>query len=171
MNVLEKKKDVLEVTIKKKAFNHMVVKTNKKEGKEGYLYLNEAPKVTVEIIIVNEENGKIVLVEEMINDKSKLVLPGATIKPTESSGETGVNILKNFLGIEINADDLELYDFRSNPDRDTRQWLLSVVYIVRIEDTNDNSEAAWFNISDVLTQSKRFGYDHHRILQNFKYYC
>lgn len=167
MNILEKK-DVFEVAIKKKNFNHMVVNTN---NKEGYLYLNEAPKVTVEIIIVNDENGKIILVEEMINNKSKLVLPGATIKPTESSGETGVNILKNFLGVEIEADDLELYDFRSNPDRDTRQWLLSVVYIVRIEDNNDNSDAAWFNISDVLTQPKRFGYDHHRILQNFKYYC
>lgn len=172
MSVLKKKDNILEVTIKKKTFNHMVVKTNKENGnKKRYLYLNEAPKVTIEIIIVNNDNGKIVLVEEMINNESKLVLPGATIKPSESAGDVGINVLKNFLGVEIEADDLELYDFRSNPGRDSRQWLLSAVYIVKIEDTNNNSETAWFNISDVLTQPERFGYDHHRILQNFKYYC
>ena len=105
-------------------YNHLVVG---KGDKEAFVYNRDMPKVTVELLIVDDDDEHIVLVEEDIDDESKLVLPGATILCDESSGETGARILKEYTGIDIDTGDLELYDFRTNPDRDHRQWLMSVI--------------------------------------------
>ena len=145
--------------------NHLVVG---KGDTEAFLYQKEMPKVTVELIIVDNSDKKIVLLEEDISGESKLVLPGGTLQPEESSGETGVRLLKEYLGIDYETGDLELYDFRTNPGRDERQWLVSVIYIARIK---DNGGDHWANINEVILHEDDFGYDHHRIVQNFEYNC
>lgn len=145
--------------------NHLVVGNDKTDA---FLYQKEMPKVTVELIIVDDSDKKIVLLEEDIGGDSKLVLPGGTLQPDEASGETGVRLLKEYVGVDYETGDLELYDFRTNPGRDDRQWLVSVIYIARIQ---DKGEDYWANIRDVILHEDDFGYDHHRILQNFEYNC
>lgn len=145
--------------------NNIVVK---KGEKEAFLYEKEMPKVTVEIVVVDEDNKHIVLLEEDIDGVNKLVLPGDTLQNDESSGEAGVRILKNYVGVEFETGDLELYDFRTNPDRDHRQWAVSVIYIARLK---YKKEEFWATIRDVILQESDFGYDHHRIIQNFEYNC
>jgi len=146
-------------------FNHESVG---KDEKEAFLYKREIPKVTVELLIVDDDDEHMVLLEEEIDGENKLVLPGATVLRDESSGETGVRILKEYTGIDMDTGDLELYDFRTNPDRDHRQWLMSVIYIARVEKSD---KKFWAEIKDVLLHEDGFGYDHHRIIQNFEYNC
>lgn len=165
MNTSFKVGQKLNLEVSEVNYNHLVVG---KGDKEAFVYNREMPKVTVELLIVDNDDEHIVLVEEDIDDKSKLVLPGATILNDESSGETGARILKEYTGIDIDTGDIELYDFRTNPDRDHRQWLMSVIYIARIPKTD---EEFWANIKDVLLHEEAFGYDHHRIIQNFEHNC
>ena len=146
-------------------YNHIIVEKDKKEA---FLYNKEMPKVTVEMLIVDEDDKHVVLLEEEIDGESKLVLPGATIQPDESSGETGMRILKDYVKVDMDSGELELYDFRTNPERDERQWLMSVIYIARLE---NKGEEFWAEIKDVLLHEDAFGYDHHRVLQNFEYNC
>ena len=147
-------------------YNHIDVA---KGDTTAYMYQSEMPKVTVELLIVNENEDKIVMVEEMIGAESKLVLPGGSLEPDESSGETGVRLLKEYLGLDYETGDLELYDFRTNPGRDDRQWLVSVIYIARVEDTGEDY---WGNIKEILLIPKdEFGYDHHRVIQNYEWNC
>ena len=161
-----KKDQNLDFKVSQVNYNHLTVS---KGETEAFLYQKEMPKVTVELLIVNEDEDKIVMVEEMINDVSKLVLPGGSLEPDESSGETGVRLLKEYLGIEYETGDLELYDFRTNPDRDSRQWLVSVIYIARIEDTGEDY---WGKIKEILLiPENQFGYDHHRVIQNYEWSC
>lgn len=164
-----KKGDTIEMTIEDVKHNCVIVKNQKNENKEGKLYMNFMPKLTVECIIINEDENKLVLLTEEINGKDKTVLPGGTVLPDESSGQTGSRIIKDYTGYDLDSGDLELYDFRSNPDRDERQWLVSVIYIARVSKINDPD--MWANIDDVLLDEESFGYDHHRIIQNFKYNC
>jgi len=155
----------LNLEISRVNYNHVVIG---KDDKEAFLYNREMPKVTVELIIVDDNDEHIVLLEEDINNESKLVLPGGTILPDESSGETGARILKEYTGVDMETGELELYDFRSNPDRDDRQWIMSVIYVARIQRTETE---IWAKIKDVLLHEDGFGYDHHRIIQNFEYNC
>ena len=79
-----------------------------------------------EIIVTNTPS-------EILN-ADKLVLPGVTLFPDESAGEAGVRVLQQYLGLDFETGDLELYDFRSNPSRDPRQWLVSVIYVAKIDE-------------------------------------
>ena len=145
--------------------NHFVVRRN---DKDAFLYEREVPKVTVEVLIIDEDETHVVLLEEEIEGENKLVLPGGALQCDEASGETGVRILKTYVGTDFETGDLELYDFRTNPGRDHRQWSVSVIYIARMK---NNKEEYWAPIKDVLLQEKDFGYDHHRIIQNYEHNC
>lgn len=162
-----KKDQKLDIKVTDVNYNHLVVT---KADKEAFMYHTQMPKTTVELLIINEDEDKLVMVEEMINGESKLVLPGGSLEPDESAGETGVRLLKEYLGIDnYETGDLELYDFRTNPDRDNRQWLVSVIYIARIQDTGEDY---WGNIKEILLiPEDQFGYDHHRIIQNYEWSC
>tara|TARA_Y100000592_G_C5480665_1_gene325242 strand:- start:4974 stop:5471 length:498 start_codon:yes stop_codon:yes gene_type:complete len=163
-----KKGDTIEMEIEEINHNHISV-VGDGNVKEGKLYMKEMPKVTVECLIVNEDEDKLVLLTEEINGKDMTVLPGGTANPDESSGQTGCRIIKEYTGYEIDSGDLQLYDFRSNPDRDERQWLISVIYIAKVDKINEPE--MWANIDEILQMEDSFGYDHHRIIQNFKYNC
>jgi ADP-ribose pyrophosphatase YjhB (NUDIX family) len=161
-----KKDQKLDLKVTAVNHNHLSVS---KGDTEAYLYHNQMPKATVELLIVNDDEDKIVMVEEMIGDSSKLVLPGGSLEPDESSGETGVRLLKEYLGVTYETGDLELYDFRTNPGRDKRQWTVSVIYIARIEDTGEDY---WGKIKDILLiPEDQFGYDHRRVIQNYEWNC
>ena len=155
----------LDIKITEVNHNNIVIT---KGDKEAFIYEKEMPKVTVELLILDEDEKHVVLLEEEIDGTNKLVLPGDTLQNDEASGVAGVRILKQYVNASFETTDLELYDFRSNPDRDSRQWSVSVVYIARLK---NQKEAFWAEITDVLLQETHFGYDHHRIIQNFKYNC
>ena len=155
----------LDLRISEINYNHIIVSNNEKDA---FLYDKEMPKVTVELVIIDDEEKHVVLLEEDIDGDSKLVLPGDTLQPDESSGEAGVRILKNYVGVDMETGDLELYDFRTNPGRDHRQWVVSVIYVARLK--NEGQEF-WAEIKDVLLDNEAFGYDHHRVIQNFEYNC
>lgn len=155
----------LELEISDINHNHVVV-SNK--DKDAFLYNKEMPKVTVELVIIDDDEKHVVLLEEDIDDESKLVLPGDTLQPDEASGEAGARILKKYVGVDMETGDLELYDFRTNPGRDSRQWVVSVIYVARLK--NEGQEF-WAEIKDVLLHEDAFGYDHHRVIQNFEYNC
>ena len=90
MNTSFKVGQKLNLEISDVNFNHVVVG---KDDKEAFLYNRDMPKVTVEVLIVDEDEKNVVLVEEEIDGENKLVLPGATILPEEASGETGMSKL------------------------------------------------------------------------------
>lgn len=165
MNIFEKDQN-LELRVTEVNYNHLNVT---KGDTEAFMYQTQMPRVTVELLIVNDEEDKLVMVEEMIGESSKLVLPGGSLEPNESSGETGVRLLKEYLGVDYETGELELYDFRTNPGRDDRQWLVSVIYIARIQDAGEDY---WGNLKEILLiPEDQFGYDHHRIIQNYEWSC
>ena len=97
--------------------NHLVVKNEKSEN-EGFLYANEMPKVTVECVIVDEDEENVILLTEEIDGEDKNVLPGGTMLSDEASGQTACRIIEEHTGLKMDSGDLELYDFRTNPGRD-----------------------------------------------------
>ena len=104
-----KEGQTLDMKITEVNHNNIVVK---KGDREAFLYNKEMPKLTVELLVVDEKQSHVVLLEEEISGENKLVLPGDTLQCDESSGEAAARILKSYVGVEFDTGDFELYDFR-----------------------------------------------------------
>ena len=61
---------------------------------------------------------------------------------------------------------------RGAPERDDRYHMISIVYLVKLEDINceptaqdDAASAAWYNLREVMATPDIFAFDHHDILK------
>ena len=133
------------------------------------------PVPAVDFIIANENNSKILLVRRK-NDpfKGMLSIPGGFI----NEGETAEDAMRREAKEETSLvlEPIAILGVYSDPRREPRMHTLSVTFITRIvqgnEDARDDAAALqWVNIVgelDSLTRSKQIGFDHPKILNDFK---
>mmetsp|Transcript_23069 Transcript_23069/g.35711 ORF Transcript_23069/g.35711 Transcript_23069/m.35711 type:complete len:99 (+) Transcript_23069:211-507(+) len=65
----------------------------------------------------------------------------------------------------------QLLTVKGAPERDDRYHMISIVYLVQLEDENskpvaqdDAASAEWYDLKTVLEQPEIFAFDHHLIL-------
>src|ERR671920_301068 len=133
------------------------------------------PVPAVDFIITNENKSKILLVRRK-NDpfKGMLSIPGGFI----NKGETAEDAVRREAKEETSLvlEPIAILGVYSDPRRDPRMHTLSVTFITRIvqgnEDARDDAAALeWINIEDELDrliQSKQVAFDHSIILKNYK---
>jgi 8-oxo-dGTP diphosphatase len=133
------------------------------------------PVPAVDFIILSENNSKILLVRRK-NDpfKGMLSIPGGFI----NEGETAEDAMRREAKEETSlvVEPIAILGVYSDPRRDPRMHTLSVTFITRIvqgnEDARDDAAALqWVNIEDELDsliQSKQIGFDHPKILSDYK---
>jgi 8-oxo-dGTP diphosphatase len=133
------------------------------------------PVPAVDFIITNENNSKILLVRRK-NDpfKGMLSIPGGFINEGETAEDAVRREAKEETSLVLEA--IAILGVYSDPRRDPRMHTLSVTFITRIvqgnEDARDDAAALqWVKIEDELDsliQSKQIGFDHPKILNDYK---
>jgi 8-oxo-dGTP diphosphatase len=133
------------------------------------------PVPAIDFIITNDNNSKILLVRRK-NDpfKGMLSIPGGFI----NEGETAEDAMRREAKEETSlvVEPIAILGVYSDPRRDPRMHTLSVTFITRIvqgnEDARDDAAALqWVNIEDELDsliKSKQIGFDHPKILNDYK---
>lgn len=133
------------------------------------------PIPAVDFLISKDDNSKILLVRRK-NDpfKRMLSIPGGFI----NEGETAEDAMRREAKEETSlvVEPIALLGVYSDPQRDPRMHTISVAFITRIvqgnEDARDDAAALqWINVEDELDsliQSKQIAFDHSRILNDYK---
>jgi 8-oxo-dGTP diphosphatase len=126
-------------------------------------------------LIAKEHNSKILLVRRKSDPfKGMLSIPGGFI----NEGETAENAMMREAKEETSllVEPIAILGVYSDPQRDPRMHTISVTFITKIvqgnEDAGDDAAALqWVNIEDELDgliQSQKIAFDHSKILNDYK---
>src|SRR5215210_8002119 len=133
------------------------------------------PIPAVDFLISKDNNSKILLVRRK-NDpfKGMLSIPGGFV----NEGETAEDAMRREAKEETSliVEPIAILGVYSDPQRDPRMHTISVTFITRIVQGNENArdDAAalkWVETEhelDSLIESKRIAFDHSKILKNYK---
>ena len=143
------------------------------EQKGNHNHKNPVP--AVDFLISKDENSKILLVRRK-NDpfKGMLSIPGGFMNQGETAEEAMIREAKEETSLVVEP--IAILGVYSDPQRDPRMHTISVTFITRIvqgnEDARDDAAALeWIKIEDELDrliQSKQIAFDHSLILKNYK---
>jgi 8-oxo-dGTP diphosphatase len=131
------------------------------------------PKPTVDIII--KRDSEVLLVRRKKDPfKNYLSLPGGFVDEGERVEDAARREAKEETSLDIEP--IEILGVYSDPRRDPRKHIMSIVFIVRIIDGNNNEAKAeakddaeqieWMTLEDI--DKKEFGFDHKKILLDYK---
>ena len=142
---------------------------SRRDGK----HKNPAP--AVDFLISKNDNSKILLVRRK-NDpfKGMLSIPGGFINEGETAEDAVIREAKEETALVVEP--IAVLGVYSDPQRDPRMHTISVTFITRIvqgnEDARDDAASLqWINIEDELDgliQSQQIAFDHSKILNNYK---
>ena len=102
--------------------------------------------------------------------EGKLAFPGGFVNYGENP-ETGcVRELKEETGLE--GKDIELLTVRGEPNRDPRRHVVSIIYIVNVDENaqpkggDDAKDAKFYNLKDIIdTKKDDMSFDHYSIIE------
>ena len=131
------------------------------------------PKPTVDIII--KRDSEVLLVRRKKDPfKNYLSLPGGFVDEGERVEDAARREAKEETSLDIEP--IEILGVYSDPRRDPRKHIMSIVFIARIIDGNNNEAKAeakddaeqieWMTLEDI--DKKEFGFDHKKILLDYK---
>lgn len=149
---------------------------NDKKGEEIYIdnydrKAFEAPSVAVDLLIFNKEKTKILLINRADHPYvNKLAFPGGFYMPFDESLESAATReLFEETSIHINITEKNLVKITSTKGRDPRGWVLSVAYMVMVNESkmnplanSDALYARWVEIASINNEDMAF--DHLEIL-------
>jgi ADP-ribose pyrophosphatase YjhB (NUDIX family) len=133
------------------------------------------PVPAVEFLLSNDNDSKILLVRRK-NDpfKEMLSIPGGFI----NEGETAEDAMRREAKEETSliVEPIAILGVYSDPQRDPRMHTISVTFIARLVQGNENArdDAAalqWIKVEgelDRLIRSQQIAFDHSKILNNYK---
>ena len=143
------------------------------EGQGNDKHKNPVP--AVDFLISKDDNSKILLVRRK-NDpfKGMLSIPGGFINEGETAEDAMTREAKEETSLVVEP--IAILGVYSDPQRDPRMHTISVTFITRIvqgnEDPRDDAAALqWINIEgelDALIQSQQVAFDHSKILSDYK---
>jgi 8-oxo-dGTP diphosphatase len=129
----------------------------------------------VDFLFSKDDNSKILLVRRK-NDpfKGMLSIPSGFINQGETAEDAMMRKAKEETSLVVEP--IAILGVYSDPQRDPRMHTISVTFIARIvqgnEDArNDAAALQWINIDDELDrliQSKQIAFDHSKIIKNYK---
>src|SRR5215207_2775062 len=143
------------------------------EGQGNGKHRNPVP--AVDFLIPKDDNSKILLVRRK-NDpfKGMLSIPGGFINEGEIAEDAMRREAKEETSLVVEP--IAILGVYSDPKRDPRMHTISVTFITRIvqgnEDARDDAAALqWIKLEDELDsliESKRIAFDHSKILNDYK---
>lgn len=164
-----------------RSINEMFVMSDKwlndKKGEEIFLEkydrkTYDAPSVAVDLIVLNREQTKILLVTRGSHPYvNYLALPGGFYQNTDDTIEyAAARELLEETSVSLNITEENLVKITSSKDRDPRGWVVSAAYKVIVNDTEikplantDAINADWYDI-DSLDKDK-LAFDHYEIIR------
>src|ERR671917_2277162 len=133
------------------------------------------PVPAVDFLVSKDNNSKILLVRRK-NDpfKGLLSIPGGFINEGETAEDAMTREAKEETSLVVEP--IAILGVYSNPQRDPRMHAISVTFVTKIlqgnEDAGDDAAALqWVNIEDELDgliRSQQIAFDHSKILYNYK---
>src|ERR671917_2462673 len=133
------------------------------------------PVPAVDFLVSKDNNSKILLVRRK-NDpfKGLLSIPGGFINEGETAEDAMTREAKEETSLVVEP--IAILGVYSDPQRDPRMHTISVTFITRIvqgnEDARDDAASLqWINIEDELDgliRSQQIAFDHSKILYNYK---
>lgn len=164
-----------------RSINEMFVMSDKwlndKKGEEIFLEkydrkTYDAPSVAVDLIVLNKEQTKILLVTRGSHPYvNYLALPGGFYQNSDDTIEyAAARELLEETSVSLNITEENLVKITSSKDRDPRGWVISAAYKVIVNDTEikplantDAINADWYDI-DSLDKDK-LAFDHYEIIR------
>ncbi len=124
------------------------------------------PSLTVDAIILNEEEEVLLIKRKNEPFKDRWALPGGFVEYEERVEEAVVREVKEETGLDVEI--LKLHNVYSDPKRDPRGHTISIVYHCKIIGGNlkggdDAREARFFKYNENL----KLAFDHNKILKDF----
>ena len=133
------------------------------------------PVPAVDFLISKDDNSKILLVRRK-NDpfKGTLSIPGGFINEGETAEDAMTREAKEETSLVVEP--IAILGVYSTPQRDPRMHTISVTFITRIvqgnEDARDDAaDLRWIDVEDELDsliKSKQIAFDHSKILNDYK---
>lgn len=133
------------------------------------------PVPAVDFLISKDDNSKVLLVRRK-NDpfKEMLSIPGGFMNEGETAEDAMTREAKEETSLVVEP--IAILGVYSNPERDPRMHTISVTFITRIvqgnEDARDDAaDLRWIDVEDELDsliQSKQIAFDHSKILSDYK---
>ncbi|SCY12788.1 oxygen-independent coproporphyrinogen-3 oxidase [Lachnospiraceae bacterium XPB1003] len=150
---------------------------NDKKGEDIYLekYDRKAfdsPSVAVDLLVFNKDKSKILMINRADHPYvNKLALPGGFYQPTDVTTEYAASrelLEETSLSVNITEDDL--VKVTSAKDRDPRGWIISIAYMVTIDEAlvkpvanTDALYASWVEVSSL--EADELAFDHYEIIK------
>src|ERR671913_155421 len=118
------------------------------------------PVPAVDFLISKDDNSKVLLVRRK-NDpfKEMLSIPGGFMNEGETAEDAMTREAKEETSLVVEP--IAILGVYSNPERDPRMHTISVTFITRIVQGNEDE-------LDSLIQSKQIAFDHSKILSDYK---
>jgi 8-oxo-dGTP diphosphatase len=136
---------------------------------------HQNPVPAVDFLISKDSNSKILLVKRK-NDPFKgiLSIPGGFVNEGETAEDAMMREAKEETSLIVEP--IAILGVYSDPQRDPRMHTISVTFITRIVQGNENArdDAAalqWIKLEgelDALIQSQQIAFDHSKILNDYK---
>lgn len=132
----------------------------------------EAPSVAVDLIVFNKDKSKILLINRADHPYvNKLAFPGGFYLQTDDTVEAAATReLVEETSVDIRITEDNLLKITSNKGRDPRGWVISVAYMVLVDEkcirpraNSDALYANWVNVDSIKKDNMAF--DHFEILQ------
>jgi len=133
---------------------------------------NVSPNLTTDAVVLRKHNTDIeILLIKRANEpfKNYLALPGGFVDYNEDPAEGCLRELKeecNLVGEKI-----EFLTVRSNPNRDPRKHIVSIVYLVNVDEKSepkagdDAKDAKFYNFNEIMNNKEMIAFDHYDILK------
>lgn len=135
------------------------------KGRQKVTYDFPRPALTVDVVIATRERSPRVLLIKRKHSpyRNKWALPGGFVDEGERLSEAAIR--ETYEETNVLLTELELLHAAGDPGRDPRGWVVSIVYLARIDDTaaragDDAREAKWFR----LDKLPPLAFDHAEIL-------
>lgn len=132
----------------------------------------DAPSVAVDLIVVNKERTKLLLINRADHPYvNRLALPGGFYKPTDDSLEfAATRELMEETSVFAQVTEKNLVKVTSAKDRDPRGWIISVAYLLELDEAlvkpvanSDALYARWVEIDGM--KKDKMAFDHYDIIR------
>ena len=132
----------------------------------------DAPSVAVDLIVVNKERTKLLLINRADHPYvNRLALPGGFYKPTDDSLEfAATRELMEETSVFAQVTEKNLVKVTSAKDRDPRGWIISVAYLLELDEAlvkpvanSDALYARWVEIDGI--EKDKMAFDHYDIIR------
>jgi 8-oxo-dGTP diphosphatase len=129
--------------------------------------------LATDLVILTVRDGRlqVLLIRRGIPPyQGRWALPGGFVRPDEDLETTARRELAEETGLSTERIHLEQVATYGAPDRDPRGRVVSVAYLALVPDLpapiagSDAASASWVDATEVLEDSGRLAFDHHRIL-------